>query len=204
MDAIGGFRYLRLKESYSFTTNSSYNPPYPNDIWYTNDDFDTTNNFYGAQAGLRASIDQGGFFATGIAKVALGAMVQKVDINGSLVTNDYTNFGPTVTYPGGYFALPTNIGSYSHTAFAVVPEVALNAGYRITPSVSLFAGYSFVYASNVVRPGNQISRNINWTQSTSYTEDPNAKLRGPALPTFQFNDSSFWAQGFNVGLAVRF
>ncbi len=131
-------------------------------------------------------------------------MVQKVDVNGSLVTNDYTNFGPTVTYPGGYFALPTNIGSYSHTAFAVVPEVALNVGYRITPAVSLFAGYSFIYASSVVRPGNQISRNINWTQSTSYTEDPNAKLKGPALPTFQSNDSSFWAQGFNVGLAVRF
>ena len=57
LDAIGGFRYLRLKESYSFTTDSTYIPPYPNDIWYTNDDFDTTNNFYGAQAGLRARID---------------------------------------------------------------------------------------------------------------------------------------------------
>ena len=58
--------------------------------------------------------------------------------------------------------------------------------------------------SNVVRPGNQINRDINWTQTTAYTEDPNAKLVGPAQPQFQYNDSSFWAQGINVGLAVRF
>jgi len=204
MDAIGGFRYLRLRETYSFTSESPYNPPFPQDIWLTNDNFDTSNNFYGAQVGLRALIDQGSFFASGTVKVALGAMVQKVDINGSLVTNDFTDFGPTVTYPGGYFALPTNIGSYSHTAFSVVPEVALNLGYRITPSASLFLGYSFIYASNVVRPGNQINRTINTTQSTAYTEDPNAKLAGPAQPTFQLKDSAFWAQGINVGLAVRF
>ena len=42
----------------------------------------------------------------------MGAMVQSVDVSGSLVTNDYSNFGPTQTFSGGYFALPTNIGSY--------------------------------------------------------------------------------------------
>jgi|KBSSwiStaDraftv2_1062776.scaffolds.fasta_scaffold40433_1 hypothetical protein len=204
LDAIGGFRYLRLRETYSLTSDSPYIPPFPQDIWITSDNFDTTNHFYGLQAGLRARIDEGSFFAAGTVKVALGAMVQKVNINGSLVTNDYTDYGPTVTYPGGWFALPTSIGSYSHTAFAVVPEVALNLGYRITPSVSLMLGYSFLYASNVVRPGDQINRTLNWTQSVAHTEDPNATLLGPAQPSFQRNDSAFWAQGINLGLAIRF
>jgi hypothetical protein len=204
LDVIGGFRYLRLNEKYSMNTDSSYNPPFPQDIWLTNDSFETTNNFYGVQAGLRARFDQGNFFAVGTAKVALGAMAQKVVIDGSLVTNDYTDFGPTVTYPGAYFALPTNMGSYTRTVFAAVPEVNLNVGWRVTPAATITLGYSFLYASNVVRPGNQISRNINWTQTTAYTEDPNAKLTGPAQPQFQYNDSSFWAQGINVGLAVRF
>ena len=204
LDYLSGLRFLRLNEKYSMSTESSYNPPLPQDIWLTNDRFETTNNFYGVQGGIRARIDRGRFFAAGTVKVALGAMVQSVNISGSLVTNDYTNFGPTVTYPGAYFALPTNMGSYSRTAAAVVPEVALSAGYRITPAATIVLGYSFLYASNVVRPGNQLSRPINWTQTTAHTENPNAQLSGPALPTFQFNRSAFWVQGVSLGLTVRF
>lgn len=204
VDVLAGLRYLRLRETYTLTTSSPYIPPYPQDIWNTTDEFDTTNNFYGAQVGVRARLDEGPFFAGGTVKVALGAMVQAVDISGSLVTNDFTNYGPTVTYPGGYRALPTNIGSTSRTAFAVVPEVGVSAGYRVTPSASVVVGYSFLYASSVVRPGSQVSRTVNPTQSTSYTENPAPRLQGPAQPTFQFNDSSFWAQGFSLGLAVRF
>jgi hypothetical protein len=170
MDVVGGLRYLRLRETYTLTTSSPYlSPPFPQDIWNTTDRFETTNNFYGAQAGLRARYDQGPVFAAGAVKVALGAMAQKVDVSGSLVTNDYTDFGPTQTYPGGYFALPTNSGSHSRSQFAVVPEVALSLGYRFTPAVAMVASYSFIYASNVVRPGNQIDRTVNPTLSTSYT-----------------------------------
>ena len=204
VDVVGGFRYLRLRETYTFTTSSPYIPPFPVDIWDTTDRFEATNSFYGAQVGLRARIADGPWFGTGTAKVALGAMAQAVDISGSLVTNDYTGDGSTQTFSGGYFALPTNIGNHSRTQFAVVPEVNLNVGYRITPAASLFVSYSLLYASNVVRPGNQINRTVNTTQSTSYTEDPNARLAGPAQPSFAFNGSSFLAQGVNVGVAIRF
>jgi len=204
VDVLGGFRYLRLKEDYTFTTSSPYIPPYPPGVWETNDKFSTTNNFYGLQAGLRARYDQGAFFGSGVVKVALGAMVQDVDISGSLVTDDFTTNGSTQTFQGGYFALPTNIGSRSRTAFSVVPEIGFNVGYRFTPTASLFLGYSFLYASNVVRPGNQIDRTINTTQSTAYTETPTVRLQGPARPSSSFNESNFWAQGINVGLAVRF
>ena len=176
MDWLAGFRYFRLRETYTFTTSSPYIPPFTPDIWNTTDEFKATNNFYGAQVGIRARYDQGQFFANGTLKVALGAMVQDVDISGSLVTNDYTNFGPTQTFSGGYFALPTNIGSYSRTEFSVVPEVGLNIGYRINPQASIILGYSFMYASNVVRPGNQINRTVNTTQSTVVHRRPG----GPA------------------------
>ena len=204
MDALAGFRYLRLRESYALTTQSPYNPAFGNDIWDTTDQFDTRNNFYGAQAGLRARYDNGAFFATVSGKVAIGAMVQSVNIGGALVTNDFNNFGATQTFAGGYFALPTNIGNASRTEFAVVPEVALNLGYQVTPAATIVFGYSFLYASSVVRPGNQMSRTINTTQSTAYTENPAATLQGVAQPAFKFNDSSFWAQGVNLGLMIRF
>ncbi len=201
---LGGLRYLRLNETYTLTTQSPYIPPFPLDIWNTTDRFDTTNNFYGAQAGIRARYEQGPFFVDGAVKIALGAMVQAADVRGSLETNDFTNYGATQTFSGGYFALPTSIGNYSQTAFAVVPEVALKLGYRLSPSAALVFGYSFLYASNVIRPGNQVSRTINPTQSTTYTEDPAARLQGAAQPEFRFNESNFWAQGINVGLVVQF
>lgn len=204
VDMLGGVRYLRLRESYTLTTSSPYLPPYGNDVWNTTDKFDTTNQFYGVQAGLRARFDQGAFFAGGTAKLALGAMDQSAGISGELVTDDFAAGGAKQTFAGGYFALPTNIGNYSRTAFAVVPEVSLNVGYRITPTATIVVAYSFMYASNVLRPGNQINRTINPSQSTAHTENPLAHLQGSAQPSFSYNDTSFWTQGVSVGVVLRF
>ena len=58
--------------------------------------------------------------------------------------------------------------------------------------------------NSVARPGNQMNRNINPTQSVSYDGEPPVSLQGPAQPTFGFNSSSFWAQGINAGFGIRF
>ncbi|HEY2815690.1 MAG TPA: BBP7 family outer membrane beta-barrel protein [Casimicrobiaceae bacterium] len=204
MSLIGGFRWMQLKETYTITTSSPFLPPNPSDIFETTDRFKASNNFYGAQFGARARYDADRWFTSGMFKVGLGAMMQSVDVSGSLVTNDYNDYGATKTYPGGYFALPTNIGGHSRSVFAVVPEVRLDVGYRITPAVSILLGYNVLFANNVARPGNQVNRKINTTQSVAFSDDPLATLQGPAQPSFSFNSSSFWAQGVNLGLTVRF
>jgi hypothetical protein len=204
VDLLGGFRWLRLHETYTFTTSSPLIPPFPQDVWNTSDQFATTNNFYGPQLGVRARFDWNRFFTSATLKFALGAMVQSADISGSFVSNDFNDFGAPQTFAGGYFALPTNIGSYSRTVFAVMPELGLGIGYQITSGASVFVGYTFLYTNNVVRPGNQISRTINPTQAPAISENPGAPLQGPAQPSFKFNSSDFWAQGLNVSLAFRF
>jgi hypothetical protein len=110
LEALAGVRHLRLKETYTFSTDSPNIPPNPADVFRTTDQFETTNNFYRPQVGARARLDLGGFFLSGAVKVAFGAMVQSVDIDGQLVTNDFNNFGAAQTFVGGYFAQPTNIG----------------------------------------------------------------------------------------------
>jgi hypothetical protein len=204
VDLLGGFRFLRLRESYTITTSSPNNPPNPSDVWNTTDAFDARNRFYGLQVGARAAYDEGPWVGSVIGKLALGTMQQSVSVNGFLETNDYNNYGPTQIFPGAYFALPSNIGDHSHNTFAVVPEVALNLGYRLTPQATLYVGYSFLYASNVARPGEQINRNINPTQTVAYGNDPPAKLVGAAQPTFNFNTTDFWAQTLSIGFAYRF
>jgi hypothetical protein len=204
VDLLAGLRWLQLKETYAIATSSPSLPPLPVDTWGTTDTFGTTNNFYGVQFSARARYQQDAWIVNGVAKLGLGAMDQKVGISGSLVTNDFTADGTTQSFAGGYFALPTNIGDRSRTVFAVLPEVKLNLGYRVTPATTLYVGYSLLYASDVVRPGNQINRNINPTQSVSYVGAPPVSLDGPAQPSFAFNGSSFWAQGVSIGLSVGF
>jgi len=76
--------------------------------------------------------------------------------------------------------------------------------YRLTPQATVYVGYSFLYASNVARPGDQINRNINPTQTVAYGNDPPVTPVGPAQPTFNFNTTDFWAQTLSIGLAYRF
>ena len=204
VDLLGGLRYLNLRETYTFTTSSPNVAPQPADVFQTKDEFDAANNFYGAQLGVRARYDRGAWFASGAVKFALGAMIQSVDVDGFLETNDFNDLGPPQRFPGGYFAQPTNIGSHTRSVFAVVPEVGLNIGYRITEWLSVLVGYTFLYANSVARPAQQIDRNINPTQSASFGGTPPTPLEGPAHPSFKFNGSDFWAQGLNVGLAGRF
>jgi hypothetical protein len=201
---FGGFRWLRLKEKYQVTTNSPYLPPVPAGTWTTTDIFDASNKFYGGQIGARGNWRQGDWMASGAVQVALGGMVQDVSVQGSLLTDDFHSVGVAQTFPGGYFALPTNIGNYSRTVFAAVPELRLNVGYFFTPKISLSVGYDVLYASSVARPGNQINHNINPSQGVSYTGDPHAILAGAAQPTFNFNSSSFWAQAVSATLHIRY
>jgi hypothetical protein len=200
---LGGFRYLRLAEKYAFETSSPDVPPGPTTTFQTRDGFDADNDFYGGQVGVRARYLMGRWTADTTLKVAVGAMRQSVDVSGALVTDQFSL--PVVqTYPGGYFAQPTNIGSHARDMVAVVPEIGLNVGFRLTDWASIVVGYTFLYASNVARPANQIDRTVNPTQSLSFGGPTSKTLDGQARPRFSFEGSDFWAHGLNVGLALSF
>jgi len=203
LELLGGFRYWNLNEDLLVFTNSPSVVP-PPDVFITRDQFATGNYFYGGQVGLRGERDFGRWFLQGIGKVALGTMHQTVNINGALVTNDFNNFGPLQVIPGGYLALPTNIGRQSRDRFAVIPEVNLTAGVWLTSWLRATAGYSFQYVSDVVRPGDQIDRGINPVQAPAITGVPNAPFVGLARPAPLFNSTDFWAHGANFGLEVRY
>ena len=100
------------------------------------------------------------------------------------------------------------MGSHDRNRFAVVPEVGLKVGYRLTSWASVFAGYTFLYASNVLRPGGQIDRNVNATQAMAFqipqSPPPTLALVGPAQPAVRLRESSFWAQGLDAGVSFLY
>lgn len=202
-----GFRYWNFVENLKLFTSSPYLEI--QDVHQTVDKFDVQNNFYGGQVGIAVDWSRNCFFVNAKAKVALGAMCEELNIQGSLFTNDYTLFRdapPTVQeFSGGYFALPTNIGHHNQTNFAVIPEVNINLGYNITDTFRFKVGYTFLYVSNMLWSGNQIDTNINPTQAVSYTFDPpNTKLVGQASPKALLKTSDFWVQGVSIGFDFEF
>jgi len=68
----------------------------------------------------------------------------------------------------------------------------------------LFVGYSFLYLSDVAQPGNQIDRSLNVTRIPFNTQGVAFEPGGPTQPALNINSSSFWAQGINFGLELRF
>ena len=54
--------------------------------------------------------------------------------------------GTVQTAQGGLLTVPgTNIGRFSQSRFAVVPEIGLNLGYQVTQRMKVFVGYNFLY-----------------------------------------------------------
>jgi hypothetical protein len=210
--AVGGFRYLNLRDDLTMSQSSNVLPRgvgffdgFPvtsgGNLSLT-DDIRTLNQFYGGQIGAAAGVTWWRFTLNGTAKVALGSMREEATLNGSTtVTNAI--FGATSTTPGGLYALSSNSGTFTRNILTVVPTGTLNFVVEITPQFKLMVGYTILYVSNVARPGNLIDRSINRTELPS-SQTFNPGVPGPAQPAFSWNGTDFWAQGWNVGFSLRF
>jgi hypothetical protein len=209
VEAFLGYRQLNLNESLVIQDNiAALQPGFltfdggPADPPTSLADFDsfiTSSNFYGAQVGTRVNWNVNRWNINLLGKLAMGVSQQLVTINGA--TTLYTPGAAPVTTAGGILAQSTNIGRYFSDQFAVVPEFGLNLGYQATPWMQVKFGYTFLLLSSVARPGEQIDRRVN---ANNVPSDPSfGTTGGPALPTFTFDHSVYWAQGLNVGLEFR-
>jgi hypothetical protein len=187
--SLFGFRYLDLQERLNFF-GDSFDVTSGNGFFF-NDRFSTHNQFSGGQLGARINwnLNRLAFDATG--KLAMGTTHQVVDIHGSSSLSDN----------GGFFAQPSNIGRTTANRFGIIPTLELKLRYNIYSSWQLFFGYDFMYWNQVVRPGNQVDRNLNLTQSSVFGT---GTLNGPATPVPLFNRTDFWAQGITFGLELRY
>lgn len=212
-DLLGGLRYLGLNETLSLGAHSTtlaagFNTTFGfeevNDVGVVvgyQERFETENRFWGPQLGGRAEYGFGRFFLAGTAKVALGITQQIFDVDGySFLIRQP---GAAVeTLPGAFFASPTNSGRSVRNEFSVVPEVGLNFGWHLNECTRVAVGYTFLYWSNVARPGDQLDRGLN----TSYL--PLAEFYGqsaqPLRPALPRRQTDFWAHGVNFSLEVEF
>ena len=189
---LAGFRYLELLETIDLENQTQGF----NQTAFLMDQFETRNQFYGPQVGVRTDYTYGRFSAGLSAKIALG------------VTHEVTNIAGYNTSPltgstlGGFFTEPSNIGRTMENSFSAVPQFAATLGFNLTERVTLFAGYDYLLWTSVARAGDQIDRVLNLSQSAAFGGGTLTNILGRPEPLFHHAD--FWAQGISLGVQYRY
>ena len=212
VDGLLGFRQADLLEHFDFNQNVQATVGVPllsfngnlipaSDSLAIADSFHTQNLFYGCDVGLRTKWQPFADFEVDLTtRIALGATNEKLAAVGS--TSDISGGHVVQTAPGGLFALwGANGGDYSHYRFAVIPATELRVRYAVTNWLAVSVGGDVLYWSSVVRPADQVSGTLNSSLSPSQVPFNNG---GPALPRATLTHTDFSAQGFNVGVELRF
>jgi hypothetical protein len=134
-------------------------------------------------------------------KLAFGNNHSEVVIDGQTVTATPVAGGgvqQTVTPAGLLAQQQSNIGTFESDQFAVSPELGIMVAREICPNLRATVGYSFIYWSQVARPGDQIDTRLNLSQLAP------GGLVGVARPIFPWVTTDVWAQGLSFGLDYRF
>jgi hypothetical protein len=195
---LAGFHNVDLSEGFGLTTDiEGIGGPYAGEAGVAHDGFKTANQFYGAAFGVRGGVHLGRWFAELTAQIAPGVSHEAIDVTGGFTS---VNFEPQTSGPEGVFAQPANEGRRSSNRFAFTTDSELKVGYTVSQNVRVTLAYEHIYYSSVVRPTDQIDRNIPKGQ-TFVQSSPTISTTSPAK---LFNTTSFYAQGLNVGVEVRF
>ena len=198
LSGLAGFRNVNLSEGFGLTTDIiGVSGPYTGEAGVAHDGFKTANNFYGAAFGLRGGAHFGPWFAEVTAQIAPGISHQMIDVTGGY---NSVNFTSQTSGPEGVFAQPANEGRRSANRFAFTTDAEVKVGYAITQSVSVTLAYEHTYYSSVVRPTDQIDRNLPKGQTFNQA-DPTISTTSPAK---LWKTTGFYAQGLNLGVSVRF
>jgi hypothetical protein len=180
---IAGARYLQLDEALNIQEQSVDLPGLgtPGNVFALRENFSTRNRFYGGQLGGEWECCFGPVSVTMKGTAALCQVDQKVSI-GSFTSITEPN---GTIFSGANSALlvgPGNAGSFSHHRLTVVPAGEAQLSYAFNEYVSMSVGYLFLYLSDVVRPGNQISPNVN-VQAVPAVPTPPLLPGPPSLAT---------------------
>jgi hypothetical protein len=202
VDLLVGARAWSIHED--LTVNENLTVLGTGERLFTTDKFVARNRFYGGQLGVRGEMLYGNFFVQGTGKLAVGLTAERAFIDGFTI-DQFPGFDP-VRATGGVLAQLTNIGRHYHNEFSLLPEVALKVGYQVNSCLRLSAGYSFLYLSNVVRPGDQIDLAVNSSRVPVFAPGVvlPAGTAGPDRPAFQFNQNNLWTQGVTLGAEFRY
>jgi hypothetical protein len=188
-----GLRYADLHEQIAVREDLETEPS-PDTTFLVNDSFITDNDFLGPEIGFNWEWIYRRWKIDLLSKLAIGNTRHRVTIDGSTSIN-----GTLQESVGGLLAQSTNIGTYENDQLSVLPELGLRVSYKLAENLDFNIGYTFLYWSNIVRPGDQIDLDVDPKLiSGDFPLTPNS-----GRPRVLFEETDFWAQGVSLGLEYR-
>lgn len=192
VSVLGGYRFYDFDSNLSITEQllvlpGTTTPLVPGTTFLVRDSFRAENEFHGGEIGIQGYKKHCWWWVDGMAKVALGANHRTVRINGRTITT-VPNSGVADQAGGLLTSELTNIGTYSDTQFAAIPEFRLGLGVCVTKCCSVRAGYNVIYWGDIARAGSQLPpglevdpRNLPPVQGGGGAEPVFAGIRGTEL-----------------------
>jgi len=198
LSGFAGWRYMNLAEDLVIQENLTSLLPSPDTGQFLIEDrFETRNTFNGADLGVVWKTTRGQFSLDLLMRLGIGSTHQDVLIDGSTTISGSGDPGNNIQDAnGGLLAQRTNMGHYERNRFAMVPELGVTLGCALTSQWRATVGYTFLYWSSVVRPGDQIDRDVN----PNLLPPELTPLAGLERPVFTFVESDLWVNGLNLGL----
>lgn len=197
IDLLVGYRWLQLEEGLLIEESTqALTGAFAGTSFELFDEFETRNSFHGGEVGMAIRGQVARCWSLELlAKIAVGNVNSTAMIDGQ--TTAVTTTGTTTT-DGGLLTQPTNMGNFNRHKIGTGTELGVKLRRVFVNGIDLTIGYTFLYLSDVLRPGDQIDPYINVSQL------PPGPLEGAALPQFGFHSTGFWAQGLSFGIEGRF
>lgn len=200
VDLILGYRNLDLDESLNITSQQVVTDPGgtlpAGSVVHISDRFRTENDFDGFDVGLGWHWSKGRFGTVNAIRFAVGNLRQSVTILGN--TSTTLPGGSPTRVDGGLLALPSNIGTYQQSDFAIVPELGLNLYWQISACSRMTFGYTVIALPDAVRPGDQVDFDIDSRQI------PPGTYPAARAPEQTFVEDDLWVRGLNWGVEFAF
>ena len=195
-DLVLGYRYLNLKDEI-LLQNTQWLVSNPTVRALGANQFTTHNVFNGGQLGFRIGWTANRFRLELTQKLGAGMTEMTSTIQGGPIVAG-SQLAPG-SLPGPFLAMPSNVGVQRTLRSTIINELNLKGRYAITDHIDVSLGYNFLYWTRIFCPGDMMDPRVNITQLNGF--GPYTK---PYLPTTVFARTDYFAQGWELGLQVRY
>ncbi len=202
MEGIYGFRFMAIKNK--LTIDESITPVIagtafaPGTQILLNEKYDCSNYYLALNLGLDIRYSKGPWSLEMYGKVGLGAVWEKIDIDGN--TQVIVQGLGTSTNSGGLLVDQRNIGQETdRMQFAIIPEFGINSRVQLNQRTALRFGYTVLFVDPVLRPADVVERN-----SVTPILLPPTGVTADRREIRELGDSSLLLHGIHGGIEYRY
>ncbi|MEM7314545.1 MAG: BBP7 family outer membrane beta-barrel protein, partial [Planctomycetota bacterium] len=197
VDGILGYRYFGINEA--FRSREILEPQgasWPAGTRYElNDSVQTENSFHGVEVGAIWMYQNDRWLWEVGSRLAFGEVQRTLRRDGS--TRITVPGSLDETRAGGFLVRPEDIGTFTESDYALLPQIRLGLGYCIGQNWRATVGYNFMHLNSIFRPGANMTSVFD---GSTLGHDPTIGVVSDATRITQ----SVWLHGISFGLSYNF